>query len=62
MRPALALMMRVLPLISLALFLGAGVALAASDEGVNPFRSESFLDGNQPTPPELATPRALIEL
>ena len=37
--------MRILPVISLALFLGAGVALAASDEGVNPFRSDSSLDG-----------------
>lgn len=54
--------MRILPVISLALFLGAGVALAASDEGVNPFRSDSSLNGGGPTPARLVTPSVLIEL
>ena len=54
--------MRILPVISLALFLGAGVALAASDEGVNPFRSDSSLDGGPPAPSRLVTPSVLIEL
>ena len=61
MQVDLALLMRILPLISLALFLGAGVALAASDEGVNPFRSDSSLDEGA-SPSLLVNPTVLLEL
>ena len=54
--------MRVLTLSSLLVCLGAGVALAATDEGVNPFRLNSTFDAEPGATPNLLPQRELIDL
>ena len=54
--------MRALTLSSLLVFLGTGFALAATDEGLNPFRPDSKLDAQPAVSPPWRPQHALIEM
>ena len=54
--------MRALTLSSLLVFLGTGLALAATDEGVNPFRPESQPSMHPAASPPWLPEHALIEM
>ena len=54
--------MRALTLRSLLVFLGTGFALAATDEGLNPFRPDSELDAHPAEAPTSRPQHALIEM